>query len=56
MQVINMDKDELFDAFLDQRPERYDSWPKEKQMKWYAKFEQDFCEGSLAEAEARGDR
>jgi hypothetical protein len=51
-----MDKDALCDAWCEYMPENYDDLSKEEQMKIYEKFEQDFCEGMLAQAEAREDR
>lgn len=51
-----MDKDALVDAFEDWRPENYYELSKEEQLKIYLKFEQDFCEGQVAQAEAREDR
>ena len=49
-------KDDLCDAWLDNMPENYDSLTKDEQLKAYLKFEQEFLEGSVAQAESREDR
>ena len=49
-------KDDIVDAFEDWRPENYYELPKDEQLKIYQKFEQEFLEGQVAQAEAREDR
>ncbi len=49
-------KDDLIDAFEEWRPENYYELPKDEQLRIYLKFERDFCEGQIAEAESREDR
>ena len=49
-------KDDLCDAWIENQPENYDKLSKDEQLRLYMKFEQEFCEGQVAQAEAREDR
>jgi hypothetical protein len=49
-------KDDLCDAWLENMPENYDQMTKDEQIKAYMKFEREWIENGVAQAEAREDR